>query len=72
MGKRDDERKPKRGGLTHLGSAPLDDPRYGSGWNFIGGKNINPRSEPTSEDSKARTETVIVGGVARKRPRRDK
>jgi len=34
--------KKPRGGNAHLGWAPLDDPRYTGGWNFIFGKNLNP------------------------------
>jgi len=43
--------KKPRGGLTHLGSVPLDDPRYtGGGWNFIFGKNLNPNSAQKPRD----------------------
>jgi hypothetical protein len=43
----------KWGGLTHHGFLPVTDPRYQSGWNFLSGKFLNPRSEkPSNEPAK--------------------
>jgi hypothetical protein len=43
--------KKSRGGNIHLGWAPLDDPRYTGGWNFLIGKNLNPQT--SSEQAEA-------------------
>jgi len=43
--------KTRRGRVIDLGWVPATDPRYQSGWNFLSGKNLNPRS------GKASTET---------------
>jgi len=42
------ELKPK-GRLIYHGFVPDADPRYGSGWNFLAGKNLNP--VPAKDDA---------------------
>ena len=40
----------RRGRVIYHGSVPDTDPRYGSGWIFLGGKNLNPRLKERSAD----------------------
>jgi hypothetical protein len=41
-------KKTQKGGVTYHGFIPDTDPRYKSGWNFITGSNLNPRSTEPS------------------------
>jgi hypothetical protein len=43
-------KEPKqKGRVTYHGFVPDTDPRYGSGWNFLAGKNLNPM--PAKDDA---------------------
>jgi hypothetical protein len=38
----------KLGKVTYLGLLPATDPIYKAGWNFLSGKNLNPRFKKQS------------------------
>ena len=41
--------------VIYKGSVPATDPRYGGGWNYLSGKNLNPHSaRPSREQGKGR------------------
>jgi hypothetical protein len=56
----------KLGKLTYHGFVPDTDPRYNSGWNFLSGKNLNPRSKTPSSTPEAEEENAAPKPPAQK------
>ena len=50
--KPDDEtgKETPEGPGIYKGSVPATDPRYSGGWNYLGGKNLNPHSAKPSRE----------------------
>ena len=44
-------KKTRKGGTTWKGWVPATDPRYGGGWNYLSGKNLNQPSGTKSQEA---------------------
>jgi hypothetical protein len=55
--------KSPKAGITWKGFVLDTDPRYRSGWNYLSGKNLNPRSEKASKEQVNPEQEAAVAAV---------
>jgi hypothetical protein len=63
-------KKPKditqpKGRVTYHGFVPDTDPRYGSGWNFLAGKNLRPQPPEREPVAAAPDAAPVVANVGK-------